>query len=64
MGELMHSCRFIKVAMNSRWLSDRPAEVERRCVSGEFNLPVCVVLRHNPDELVQVVLDLKTEPLT
>jgi uncharacterized NAD-dependent epimerase/dehydratase family protein len=61
MANLMNPCRVIGVAMNSRLLSSEQAEMERERVRREMGLPVCDVFRHGPDELVQAVLDLKTE---
>jgi uncharacterized NAD-dependent epimerase/dehydratase family protein len=61
MANLMHPCRVIGVAMNSRLLNPQQAEEERRRVREEMELPVCDVFRHGPDDLVQAVLDLKME---
>ena len=61
MANLMQPCKFIGVSMNSRLLTPEQAEAERERVRGELGLPVCDVFRHGPDELVQAVLDLKTE---
>jgi uncharacterized NAD-dependent epimerase/dehydratase family protein len=52
-------CRVLGIAMNSRRLSDTEAEAERRRVRAEFGLPVCDVIRHGPDELVDAVLSYK-----
>lgn len=47
----------IGIAMNSRLISSEEAESERIRVQREFGLPVCDVLRHGPDDLVDAVLD-------
>jgi uncharacterized NAD-dependent epimerase/dehydratase family protein len=61
MARVMHPCRVIGVAMNTRLLSDTEAAAERDAVRGDLGLPVCDVLRHGPHELVRAVLDLKQE---
>lgn len=61
MANLMNPCRVIGVAMNSRLLTSDQAEQERERVRQELGLPVCDVFRHGPDELVQAVIDLRTE---
>lgn len=62
MNEIMANasfpCRVIGFAMNSRRVSATEAELERRHVQDEFGLPVCDVIRHGPDELVDAVLKL------
>ena len=47
--------------MNSRRLSPEAAEEERRRVGEELNLPVCDVIRHGPDELVEAILRYEAE---
>ncbi|MEW6159620.1 MAG: DUF1611 domain-containing protein [Verrucomicrobiota bacterium] len=56
MGNLMHPCETIGIAVNGRKYSD--AEVARECerVSAELGLPACDVLRHGPGKLVDGVL--------
>lgn len=61
MARVMHPCRVIGVAMNSRLLTGTEAAAQRDAVRHELGLPVCDVLRHGPDELVRAVLDLKEE---
>ena len=61
MANLMHPCRVIGVAMNSRRLSPEQAEQERARVRDELAVPVCDVFRHGPDDLVQAVVDLRAE---
>ncbi|MCH8840449.1 MAG: DUF1611 domain-containing protein, partial [Planctomycetes bacterium] len=45
----------IGVAMNSRNISSDEAERERELVRSELGLPVCDVIRHGPEELVQAI---------
>ena len=61
MGNLMQPCRLIGVSMNSRLLTDAQAEAERQRVRDQLGVPVSDVFRHGADDLVQAVLDLKTE---
>ncbi len=61
MANLMHPCRVIGVAMNSRQLSAAQAEQERERMREQMGVPVCDVLRHGADDLVQAVLDLRVE---
>jgi len=60
MNEIMSNansrCEVIGIAMNSRKLNEADAETERQRVRDEFGLPVCDVIRHGPDELVDAVL--------
>jgi uncharacterized NAD-dependent epimerase/dehydratase family protein len=63
MANLMHPCRVIGIGMNSRRVGADEAEAERRRVRAELGLPVCDVLRHGPDDLVQAVLRRKAECL-
>ncbi|MHC4993457.1 MAG: DUF1611 domain-containing protein [Planctomycetota bacterium] len=60
-ASVMHPCRVIGVAMNSRRLTDERAEEERQKLRDEFGLPVCDVIRHGADELARAVLDLKQQ---
>ena len=55
MADLMSPSQVIGVAMNSRNLSAEEAERERECVRSELGLPVCDVIRHGPEELVQAI---------
>ncbi len=61
MASMMGPSKVIGVAMNSRLLSAEAAEAERARVQEEFGLPVCDVLRHGPEDLVDAVLQLKHE---
>lgn len=58
MANASFPCQVIGFAMNSRRVSDREAEAERHRVQDEFGLPVCDVIRHGPDELVEAVLKM------
>ncbi len=55
MASLMCPSKVIGVAMNSRNVSADEAEAEREKIRRELGLPVCDVIRHGPDELVQAV---------
>jgi uncharacterized NAD-dependent epimerase/dehydratase family protein len=59
LGGIWRPCPVIGIAMNSRRLSAAEAEAERRRVRDELGVPVCDVLRHGPDELVDAVLGLQ-----
>ena len=59
MAALAMPAKVIGIAMNSRLLTADAAEVERERLRDEFNLPVCDVIRHGPDELVDAVLTLQ-----
>lgn len=58
MAELMAPSQVIGVAMNSSNVSAEEAERERESVRSELGLPVCDVIRHGPDELVQAIREL------
>jgi uncharacterized NAD-dependent epimerase/dehydratase family protein len=53
--------RVIGVAMNSRLLGPDEAEAERERVRRELGVPVCDVIRHGPDDMVDAVLALRQE---
>ncbi|MCA9147464.1 MAG: DUF1611 domain-containing protein, partial [Planctomycetales bacterium] len=59
MASLTQSSRVIGIAMNSRRVSADEAELERERVRAELGLPVCDVIRHGPDELVDAILKFK-----
>jgi uncharacterized NAD-dependent epimerase/dehydratase family protein len=61
MANLMHPSKVIGVAMNSRLLGDDESQQERERVGKEFGLPVCDVLRHGPNDLVEAVLKMQQE---
>jgi len=58
-ASIMHPCRVIGVAINGGKFSDAEVAAERDRVRKWLGLPVCDVLRHGPDELVDAVLDFK-----
>lgn len=58
---IMHPCRVIGVAMDSHKFPADQAEAEREKVRRQLGLPVCDVLRHGPDELVEAALALRRE---
>jgi uncharacterized NAD-dependent epimerase/dehydratase family protein len=58
MASLMVPSKVIGIAMNSRKVSEAEAERERELIRKEFGLPVCDVIRHGPDELLQAVQQL------
>lgn len=64
MANVMHPCRVIGVAVNTRLLDDTQAEQERVRVEQELGLPACDVFRHGCQPLVQAVLDLQTEVIS
>ncbi len=55
MASLLHPSRVIGIAMNSRNIRAAEASAERERVRDELELPVCDVLRHGPDDLVQAI---------
>jgi uncharacterized NAD-dependent epimerase/dehydratase family protein len=57
-----HPCKVIGIAMNTKNIKDDAAvEDERKRLRDEFGLPICDVIRHGPDELVQAVNTLQKE---
>ncbi len=56
MASLMHPCRVIGIAMNSRRYTDEQADEERQRLRRELGLPICDVLRHGTEELAQAIL--------
>jgi uncharacterized NAD-dependent epimerase/dehydratase family protein len=63
MANVMHPCRAIGVAMNSRTLSPDQAEAERRRAAAELDLPVCDVFRDGPGVLVDAASRLRDDLL-
>lgn len=61
MANLMHPCKVIGIAINSRHFSRSEAEKERERIKDKFGLPACDVIRDGADELVKAVTDLKKE---
>ena len=59
LGSVFEPCPVIGIAMNSRRVSAAEAEAERARRRAEFSLPVCDVIRHGPEELVQAVLQFQ-----
>lgn len=55
MANVMHPCKVIGIGMNSRRVSADEAEAERQRMRKRFDLPICDVVRHGPDELVDAV---------
>jgi uncharacterized NAD-dependent epimerase/dehydratase family protein len=58
MANLQCRSKVIGIAMNSRKVSAEEAERERERVRQELGLPVCDVIRHGPDELLQAVYEM------
>lgn len=58
---VLHPCRVIGVAINGGRFSDAEVAAERERVRQRMGLPVCDVLRHGPDELVDAVLELRRQ---
>lgn len=56
MASLAMPSQVIGIAMNSRLLTPEEAEAERKRVRSELGLPVCDVIRHGPDELVDAII--------
>ena len=56
MASVERPTRVIGIAMNSRRASDAEASAERERVRMETGLPVCDLIRHGPDELVDAIL--------
>jgi uncharacterized NAD-dependent epimerase/dehydratase family protein len=61
MASILHPCRVLGVAMNSRRFRPEEAQRERERVRDELGLPVCDVIRDGPDELVEAVLRRRAE---
>lgn len=59
MAGLRSASKVIAVAMNSRLLSAEDAERERERIRRELNLPVCDVVRHGADDLVNAVVEFR-----
>ncbi len=55
MANLMVPSKVIGIAMNSRKATEEDSEREREKLRSEFGLPVCDVIRHGTDELVQTI---------
>lgn len=64
MANLMGPSKVIGVAMNSSFVSEEEAASEREKVRSELGLPVCDVIRHGTDELVQAIQAMSPELVT
>jgi uncharacterized NAD-dependent epimerase/dehydratase family protein len=60
-ANLMHPCRVIGVAINGQRFADDAVAAECDRVGHRLGLPVCDVIRHGPDRLVEAVLRLRRE---
>ena len=58
-ANIMHPCRVVGVAVNGQKFSDDAVAAECDRVSRCLGLPVCDVIRHGPDQLVEAVLRLR-----
>jgi uncharacterized NAD-dependent epimerase/dehydratase family protein len=58
-ANIMHPCRVIGVAVNGRNYSDDAVVVECERVERLLGLPVCDVIRHGPQKLVEAVINLQ-----
>jgi uncharacterized NAD-dependent epimerase/dehydratase family protein len=56
MASLAMPSKVIGVAMNSRLLSPDEAEAERDRVRKELGVPVCDVIRHGPNDLLDAIV--------
>lgn len=56
MASLSMPSKVIGIAMNSRLLTAEETEAERERVRKELGIPVCDVIRHGPDELVDAIV--------
>jgi uncharacterized NAD-dependent epimerase/dehydratase family protein len=59
---VMLPSRVIGVGLNSRLMNSSDAARERERVRSELGVPVCDVIRDEPDELVDAILALKNSP--
>ena len=59
MASVFHPSKVIGISMNSRGVSAAEAEVERKRVEDELELPTCDVIRDGPEKLVRAVEELK-----
>lgn len=59
MANLMHPCKVIGIAINSRKFTTAEADYERARIKEQFSLPACDVIRHGCDDLVDAVIRLK-----
>jgi uncharacterized NAD-dependent epimerase/dehydratase family protein len=61
MAAFAYPAKVIGVAMNSRLLKADEAEAERERVRRELGVPVCDVIRHGSDDLVDAILALRRQ---
>jgi uncharacterized NAD-dependent epimerase/dehydratase family protein len=61
MASVERPTRVIGIAMNSRRVSDSEANAERERVRKETGVPVCDLIRHGSDELVDAILRFQAE---
>ena len=61
MANLRHPCRFIGVAVNTRYLSEDQAREELAWAESAFGLPACDVYRTGASKLVQACIDLRKD---
>lgn len=59
MANIMHPCRVIGIAVNSRKYSPEEADCEIKRTEDKTGLPACDVIRHGSGKLVDAVLNLK-----
>lgn len=57
MAGIMFPSRVIGIAINSRKITAKEAEIEREKIKEEFGLPACDVVRHGAGELADAVLN-------
>ncbi len=60
MANIRQPSRVIGISMNSSLLNDEQADAERERVQEEMQLPVCDVIRHGADDLVDAILGFRT----
>lgn len=56
MASIMHPCKVIGIAINSRNFTKEEADKERIKVKNEFGLPACDVIRHGANELAEEII--------
>ena len=61
MASIFWPCRVIGVSMISRLVDAQAAEAERTRVQRELGVPVCDVIRHGPQVLVNAILQFQSQ---
>jgi uncharacterized NAD-dependent epimerase/dehydratase family protein len=61
MAGVWRPCPVIGIAMNSRLVDAAAAELERERIETEFGLPVCDVVRHGPEKLIDAIVSFNSE---